>query len=129
MQRTRNLVTRVTSDRSGKIKVTTAILLLVVAHLVFFGFQYGAVYFRKYRLQSAMNEELSYAGQRVDASIRQRLAEDIERLNLPPAARSFQFARVGNPRALQVSISYVETVNLLYTKKRMRVTVQTRRPF
>lgn len=117
-------------NRSGKVKVGTLIWLIVIAIPVYFAIQFGGVYIRKYKLEDVVNQELSYAGQRADDAIRQRLVAEIAAMDLPPAAASrLQFSRVESPRALQLSISYVETINLLFTKKPLRVSLQKRRPF
>jgi hypothetical protein len=36
---------------------------------------------------------------------------------------------IPQPQALEVSISYVETVNLVFTTKKMPMSLQIRRPF
>jgi hypothetical protein len=117
------------SDRSGKVKLGVLIWIIVIASVVYCGIQFGGVYMRKYKLEETVDRELSFAGQRVDDTIRERLRDYIAAMHLPPAASRFQFSRVERPRALQFSVSYVDTVDLIFTKKPLRVSINTRRPF
>jgi hypothetical protein len=117
------------NDRSGKVKLVALIWLIAIGIVLYLGIQFGGVYMRKYKLEETVDRELGFAGQRVDDTIRQRLTEYIAAMHLPPAASRFQFARVDGPRALQFSVSYVETVNLIFTKKDLRISINRRRPF
>lgn len=119
----------VAHDRSGRVKLTVVIWLIVIGSAVYTGIAFGAVYFHKFQLADAVTQELSFAGQRADASIRQRILDRITAMGLPAEARNFQFARTGSPQALQVSISYTETVNLVFTEQPIRVNIQARRTF
>jgi hypothetical protein len=50
-------------------------------------------------------------------------------LGLPREGLTFSFRRIPQPRALEVSISYVETVNLLVTEVKLPKSLHIRRPF
>jgi hypothetical protein len=102
-------------------------LLIVLAALGYYGFELGGVYWRKYRLDDTVARDLSFAGQLVDETIRQRVLEHIAELNLPIRPRDVRFSRTSN--ALKVSISYKETVNLLFTVKEFPMSVEIERPF
>ena len=115
--------------RSGKIKFALLLWLLVLVALGYYGITIGGVYWRQYNLEDTVSRDLSFAGQLADESIRQRIAGHIAEMNLPITARDVRFARTNSPRALRVSISYVETVNLLFTKKEFPMSVQFERPF
>ncbi len=117
------------NDRSGKVKLATLIWVVVVGIVAYYGIQIGNVYWRKYKLEETVDRELSFAGQIADGTIRQRLTQDIAGMHLPPAASRFQFARVTGPRALRFTVSYVDTVNLIFTKRPFRVSINTRRTF
>ena len=115
--------------RSGKVKPATLLWLILFAALGYYGFEIGGVYWRQYRLEDTLVRDLSFAGQLVDETIRQRVLEHVTAMNLPLTARDVRFARTNSPRALRVSISYVETVNLLFTEKRIPMSVDIERPF
>jgi hypothetical protein len=117
------------NDRSGKVKLAALIWIIAIGIVAYCGIQVGGVYMRKYKLKEAVDRELGLAGQIVDETIRQRLTEDIAGMHLPPAASRFRFARVQGPRALQFSVSYDETVNLIFTEKPFHVSINARRPF
>jgi hypothetical protein len=103
--------------------------LVVLAALGYCGFEFGGVYWRKYRLEETISRDLTDAGQLADETIHQRVLEHIAALHLPLTRGSVQFARTNAPRALRVSISYVETVNLLFTEKQIPISVSFERPF
>jgi hypothetical protein len=117
------------NNRSGKVKLAALMWVIVLAIVSYYGIQIGGVYWRKYKLEETVDRELSFAGQRADETIQKRLADYIGGMHLPPEASRFRFARVNGPRALLFSVSYVETVNLIFTKKEFRVSMNTRRPF
>lgn len=77
-------------DRSGRVKVTVLIWLLVIGSLLYCGIEFGGIYLRKFKLESIVAEELSSGGQRSDESIRQRVLDRIAGMNLPASARNFQ---------------------------------------
>ena len=115
--------------RSGKVKIASLLLLLVLAAAGYYGFAIGGVYWRHYRLDDTVARDLSFAGQLADASIRQRVLEHVAAMNLPIRARDVHFARTASPRTLRVSISYTETVNLLFTEKEFPMSIDIARPF
>ena len=116
-------------DRSGKIKFAHLFWLIVLAALVYYGFAFGGVYWRQYRLEETVTRDLSFAGQLADDTIRRRVMGHISELNLPITAGGVRFARTQTPRALRVSIEYVETVNLLFTTKEFPMSYEFKRPF
>lgn len=117
-----------TSDRSGKVKVTTLILLVLIAAGAYYGYAFGGVYWRRYLLVGTVESQLAYAGQLADETIRTQMVSEIQELNLPPAASRVRMVRTA-ARTMQVSISYTETVNLLYGKKDIAITVTEKRTY
>lgn len=116
-------------NSSGKIRIATLVWLLVISAAGYYGIAIGSVYWGRYKLQELVVRDLSSAGQMADATIRRQMMEHISELNLPITSRSVRFARTSGPRALRVSISYVETVNLLFTTREFPMSVQITRPF
>jgi hypothetical protein len=119
----------VVRDRSGKIKVSTLVWLIIVIVAVYYAFAFGGVWWRNYKLEEVVEQQLSYAGQSADDAIRQSVLDEIAAMDLPREGFAFYFRRVTQPRALEVRVAYVETVNLVFTKKKMPMSVQIRRPF
>jgi hypothetical protein len=115
-------------NRSGKIQISTLLLLVVLAGGAYCGVAFGKVYWHRYKIQDAIDRELSFAGQLVDESIRERLVAELNEMDLPPAARRVQVSRT-SPRTIAVSIKYTETVNLLVTKRQIPVSIHEERPF
>ncbi len=119
----------VPKDRSGKVKIGLLLWLIVLAVVGYYGIEFGGVYWRRYKLEEAVKQRLGYAGQLTSEGIRQHLLDDIASMDLPPAARNVKFVETRQPRALHVSISYAETVNLLFTTKKFPVSIEIRRSF
>lgn len=116
-------------DPSGKVKLTTLLLLIVLAALGYYGFAIGGVYWRNYRLEDTIAHDLSFAGHTADEAIHQRVLEHIAGMNVPVRARDVRFGRTDAPRGLRVSITYVDTANLLFTKKQYPMSIDVQRPF
>jgi len=117
-----------TSNQSGKVKISSLILLVTVAAGVYYGLQFGGVYWRRYRVSDAVDGQLAFTGQIADETIRAQLVAEIGKMHLPPAASRVRLVRIP-PRTIEVSISYTETVNLLYTKKQIPVSIKERRTY
>ena len=115
--------------RSGGVKGALLLLLIVLAAIGYYGIEIGGVYWRRYRLEETVVQQLSFAGQLTDEAVRQHVLDEVHAMGLPITDGNVQFARTDNPRALRVSISYVETANLLFTKKRFPMSVEVQRAF
>ncbi|MDH5197442.1 MAG: hypothetical protein OEY20_09330 [Gemmatimonadota bacterium] len=109
-------------------KISTLVMLVLVAGGVYYGLAFGGVYWRRYRLVDKVEGQLTYAGQLADETIREQLVTEIKKMNLPPAASRVRMVRTA-ARTIQVSIAYTETVNLLYTTKQIPVSVTERRTY
>ena len=92
------------------------------------GFAFGRVYYRRYAITDKVDGQLAYAGQLADETIEKQLKDQIAALHLPPAASRFRITRSG-ARTLQVKIAYTDTVNLLFTKKEIPVSITRRRTY
>lgn len=115
--------------RSSGLKLRTLLAVLVLAVVAYYGFEIGGVYWRRYRLTEAVASQLAFVGQRTDESIRRGIREEIDGLGLPVEARRFRFVRDPQARSLQFSVSYTETVNLLFTTKEITITVDRQRRY
>ncbi len=119
----------VARDRSGKLKKGLLLWLIALTAVCYFGVEIGGVYWRRYKLEETVKQELGFAGQRTDQAIHQRLLDEVAAMDLPTTAQYVRFFRTDRPRALNVSISYVETVNLLFTTMKFPVSIEVRRRF
>jgi hypothetical protein len=115
-------------DRSGRIQISTLLLLVALAAAAYCAVAFGKVYWHRYAIQEAIDRQLSFGGQLVDASIRQRLVDELAGMDLPPAARRVQVTRT-SARTIQVSIQYTEAVNLLVTKRQIPVSIKEERSY
>jgi hypothetical protein len=116
-------------NRSGKVKLALLLWLIVFAAGGYLGIAIGGVYWRRYKLEETVTQDLSLAGHSTDEAIHQRILDHVAGMSLPVTARDVRFARTDGPRMLRVSISYVETVNLLFTTKEFPMSVEVRRSF
>ena len=116
-------------DRLGKVKIGLLLWLIVLAAVGYYGIEIGGVYWRRFKLEEAVVQKLGFAGQLTDEGIHQQLVDEIAGMGLPQEARRVRLVRTPPPRALHVSISYVETVDLLFTTKQIPISVDIRRSF
>lgn len=116
-------------DRSGKLRIGLLLWLAILAAVGYVGLEIGGVYWRRFRLEEHVKQQLAYAGQLTNEAIRQRVLSDVASMRLPPEARNVHVVETERPRALQVSIAYVETANLLFTSRRFPVSIRLRRTF
>ena len=119
----------VRKSRAGGVKAGLLVFVLVAVALTYLGFEFLGPHWRRYKLEEAAVQALGFAGQATDESIRERLLDEIAAMHLPPEASQLHFVHIDNPRALQVTISYVETANLLVTEVELPMLVEVRRGF
>jgi len=108
--------------------ISGMILLIVVVAGLYYGFIFARVYWQRYSLTDKVDGQLTYAGQLADATIEQQLKAQIAKMHLPPAASRFRITRSG-ARTLQVRIAYTDTLNLLFAKKEIPISVTRRRTY
>lgn len=116
-------------DRYGKVKVGLVVTIVVLAAVGYYGVEIGGVYWRKYRFGDEVTQQLGFAGQRSDDGIRQGILQKIDQMGLPQEARRFRLVRTEQPRRLRFSVTYTETVNLLFTTREISVRVEQSRRF
>lgn len=87
-----------------------SLLLLTVA--LYFGVNIGEVYWRYYRYQDAMEQEVRFAQLRTDQAIARRLTSVAESLGLPDGATAVTVQRDVGARRIQISADYSERVEL-----------------
>jgi hypothetical protein len=102
----------VVNRASGRAYLGCLFALLIVTAVVYFGFNIGEVYWRYYRYQDAMEQEVRFASMRNDDAIVQRLTSVSVALGLPDAARPPRVQRDPSTRRIDISASYSERVEL-----------------
>jgi hypothetical protein len=116
-------------NESGGVKFRLLVVALVLSAIAYYGTVLGSVYWRAYRFGGAVEEQLSFVGQRADEGMRQYILKEIDDIGLPPEARRFTLVRNQRTRSLEFSDSYTETVNLLFTQKEISFKVTRSRRY
>ena len=98
------------ANRRGRSGAGCLVLAVLVAILIYVGFNVGRIYFRYYRFEDEMKQSARFASQLTDSAIQERLATTADSLGLPPAAHRVNVMRVG--RQISISGSYSELVDL-----------------
>jgi hypothetical protein len=119
----------VAKDRSGGVKTGLLLFLLVAVGITYCGLEIGGAYWRRYKLEETVLQALGFAEHAPAELIRERLLDDIAAMDLPPEASQIRFVQIEQPRALQVTISYAETANLLITTVKLPMFVEVRRSY
>lgn len=113
---------------SGKIKLGTVAMIVVLAAAGYYGQAFGSVYWRRMRLEDAVQQQLGFAGQLTNDAIAQRVQSTAVGMGLPQAARGVRLIR-SEARILSIRITYTEDVNLLFGTRPIRLTIEASRSF
>ena len=97
---------------TGRSTLGCLVGLLVVTAAIYFGVNIGEVYWKYYRYQDAMQQEVRFAQMRTDQAIARRLVSVAESFELPVAARQVQIRRDGATRRIYISAAYSQLVEL-----------------
>ena len=97
-------------SRDGRSSVGCLFALLILAVAIYFGINFGEVYWRFYEFQDAMKQEVRFAGQIPDERIRLRLVALADSLDLPDEASEVTIER--SPGRIAVSAEYTERVQM-----------------
>lgn len=96
----------------GRSSLGCLLTLLLLTAAGYFGLNIGEPYWRFYRFQDAMQQEVRFADMRADSAIVRRLASVAEDLGLPDAARHVTVQRDARARRIVVRASYSERVEV-----------------
>jgi hypothetical protein len=102
----------VVTQARGRSTLGCLVALLLLTAVAYFGVNIGEVYWRYYRYQDAMQQEVRFAQMRTDPAIARRLASVADSLGLPNAARDVQIRRDEARRYIFISAAYSERVEL-----------------
>ncbi len=108
------MVTSRFGNEHGKVKIGCLISALVFVAGVYFGIAFFRVRFRFYQIQDYVTEQANFAGAIDDNTIRQRLVERADQLDLPLGPRAWTIRRTRertqNRRYITISAQYVDSV-------------------
>ncbi|MGI9075993.1 MAG: hypothetical protein ACR2G6_01535 [Gemmatimonadaceae bacterium] len=115
------------SFRRGATNLGCLFGLLLMVAMAYFGFNVGEAYWRSYKFEDAMRQEVRFALQRTNPQITSALRAKADSLGLPDGARRVQVrrTRVG----ISISAAYVETVELPLFVRRISFTPHVERTF
>ena len=94
--------------RGGRSSLGCLFSLLLLAAAIYFGVNFGEVYWRFYEFQDAMKQEVRFAQQIPDERIRLRLVALADSLALPEEASDLTIERSSG--RISVSAEYTERV-------------------
>jgi hypothetical protein len=96
----------------GRASVGCLFSLLLLTAALYFGVNIGEVYWRFYRFQDAMQQEVRFAAMHSDQAIVRRLTSVAESLGLPDGAGAVTVQRDDRARRIDISAAYAERVEL-----------------
>ena len=117
------------TNESGRIKIASIVLIVLLAGAIYYGREVGGVFLRKMKLEDTIQLQLSRVGQIEDSAIRQRIQSAAQDMNLPPDAQRVGLIRTAVPRAIRITIIYAEPVNLLFMQTEIPVRIEVSRGF
>jgi hypothetical protein len=104
--------------RGGRSSVGCLFSLLILAAAIYFGINFGEVYWRFYEFQDAMKQEVRFAKQIPDERIKLRLAALADSLGLPQEASEVTVER--STGAISVRAEYTERVDVPFMAREIR---------
>lgn len=99
-------------NRRGKSRIGCLFSLLLAAVGVYYGVEFGSVYFDYWRLADYMREQAKIAPSIDDQTIHRRILNKIEELGLPEEARQVTVRRTTQPREIVIRTSYSVVVEI-----------------
>jgi hypothetical protein len=114
--------------RRGASPYGCLIAALVVVGVLYYGLEVGAVYLRYWQILDEMRSVARLATNMDDATIQRRLNAKADALELPTQAHRFTIRRTSQPRRIQISTSWTETVALPFTTYTLRLNPVARAP-
>jgi hypothetical protein len=115
-------------NRSGKTHVGCLFALLIVAAGIYVGIHVAEVYFRAYRLQDLVKDQVTFASLLTDDVIRRRLIAYSDTLGVPLGARDWIVRRTWSPKEITISAQYRDTIRIEFLGLR-RVFVVEFKPY
>ena len=102
--------------------------VLVFVAAGYFGVEIGTIYIRKWRMEDEIKTQAAFAPSLTDDTIRRRLLNKVDELDLPPEAREITIRRTARPNEIRIVMSYPELVELPFYPRIIRFTLDVRQP-
>lgn len=99
-------------NRSGKTHFGCLLSILLVAVGIYVGVQVAEVYFRYYRLQDYVKEQVAFASLVTDEVIIRRLVAYSDSLGVPLGRRDWTVRRTWSPKEITISARYQDSVRI-----------------
>jgi hypothetical protein len=103
-------VVRRTGNRAGKTRLGCLFTLVVLAAVLYVGFNAGEVYFRYYRLQDFVNGQAGLAAVLTDDVILTRLVGYSDTLGVGLGPRDWHVVRSWSPREIRIDAEYRDSI-------------------
>lgn len=107
----------VIANRRGSSAMGCVVWLLLLGASVYFGSRLGKMYWRFYAYQQEMESQARLAPSLTDQTIRTRLYDRAEELNLPAGAERVRIQRTLRPRRIIIDSEYRDSVDLPFLKR------------
>ena len=111
-------------NRSGKTHVGCLFSLFVVAAGIYVGVDVAEVYWRAYRLQDLVKDQVTFAPSLTDDVIRRRLIAYSDALGVPLGQRDWIVRRTSSPREITISAQYRDTIRIEFLGLRKALVVE-----
>jgi hypothetical protein len=99
-------------NRSGKTHLGCLFSLFILAVAVSVGIDVADVYWRYYRLQTFVKDQVTFAPELTDDVIRDRLIAYSDTLGVPLGRRDWTVRRTWSPKEFTISAQYRDTIRI-----------------
>lgn len=99
------------------------IWILIFVAAGYFAVEVGSIYLRKWRLQDEMKTQAAFAANLTDETIRRRLLDKVEQLELPPQARNILIGRTVRPDRIRIRVTYPEIIEFPFLVRVIQFTI------
>ena len=111
-------------NRSGKTHVGCLFSLFIVAAGIYVGVDVAEVYWRAYRLQDLVKDQVTFAPILTDDVILRRLVARSDELGVPLGQRDWIVRRTWSPKEITISAQYRDTIRIEFLGLRKAFVVE-----
>ena len=112
--------------RRGMGRTGCLLWVLVFVSAGYFGVEIGTIYIRKWRMEDEIKTQVAFAPSLTDETIRRRLLNKVDELQLPPEARQISISRTVRPSEIRIVMSYPEVLQLPFSPRIIRFRLDIR---
>jgi len=99
-------------NRSGKTHLGCLFSLFILEAGIYVGIHVAEVYWRAYRLQTFVKDQVTFAPELTDDVIRNRLIAYSDTLRVPLGRRDWTVRRTWSPKEITISAQYRDTIRI-----------------